>query len=60
MLAKKARIPLECSSLELERSREREYERDRRKAIEDYNQATFGDRRPFIGPFIRIFGSGSV
>jgi hypothetical protein len=44
----------------LERARERQYERNRRRAIEDYNQATFGQRRPFAGPFLRLFEVSAV
>jgi hypothetical protein len=47
-------IPLDYSSPIEERKRERSSEDQRRAAIENYNQSTFGERRPFLrGPFIR-------
>jgi hypothetical protein len=55
MARKSAARILDYSTLELERSRERRIERDRRKAIEDYNEATFGERRPLVGTLIRLF-----
>ena len=55
MARKSAVRVLDYSTLEIERSRERRIERDRRKAIEDYNEATFGERRPFFGSLIWLF-----
>ena len=48
-------VSLAYSSLELERDRHSRREKDRRRAIEDYNIATFGERRPLLGALGWLF-----
>ena len=47
----KSSLPLDYSSPAQERERSRLAEDERRGAIEAYNQATFGDKRP-LGSFL--------
>lgn len=47
-------IPLDYSSPVEERKREQSSEDERRTAIENYNQSTYGERHPFFrGPIAR-------
>lgn len=48
------RFALEYSSEAEEHKREQQAEADRRNAIADYNQATFGERTLFAGTFLRL------
>ncbi len=51
---KEPQLKLGYSSPALERKREDESEILRRRALEDYNEATFGERRPIAAEFFRI------
>ena len=45
---------LEYSSTPQEKAREQIAEMERREKLEDYNEATFGERRPIWNTFIRL------
>ena len=45
-------IPLEYSSVAEEQKREEESRRERREALADYNESTFGERHPYRNAFI--------
>src|SRR5579871_6641378 len=47
-------IELEYSSTANEQKRDLEAEAERRRKIEDYNEATFGERQPFLGAMRRV------
>jgi hypothetical protein len=50
------KIPLDYSSPAQERQQEDQAETQRRDALDNYNQSTFGERRPFLqGPLFRWF-----
>jgi len=50
LVKKPATLPLEYSSP----AREGQQEVERREALENYNESTFGERRPVAGAFVRF------
>ena len=44
---------LDYSSPAQEQTRERKLEEERREKLEDYNESTFGERRPIASAFLR-------
>ena len=47
-------VQLDYSSLAEEHRRELDFENERRKRLGDYNEATFGERRPVLYQFLRF------
>lgn len=46
-------IPLEYSSVAEDQKRQEEREHERREALDEYNESTFGERHPHRNAFIR-------
>ena len=49
-----SKIELDYSSPAEEQAREAEHEARRRQALDDYNESTFGEPHPYLGPLKRF------
>jgi hypothetical protein len=57
---KRRKAVLDYSSPTEEQRRERKQEDERREAVERYNEAAFGERRPVALAFLRIAAIGAL
>jgi hypothetical protein len=46
------KIQIDYSSPDEEQAREKKLEDERREALENYNDSTYGERHPFLSPFV--------